>query len=250
LKELDEFSVSLLDFRVSQPYPPPFGIVTKMASLPIAALLQLALSHAPQVAPETIAAFAQAESRMNPYALYDNTTRVSYAPKTASEASAMAASLMAQGHSIDTGLMQINSANFGLTGINPVTAFDPAQSIRAAGLILTEAYQRCAERGLGANPLRCMASIYNTGNHKRGEANGYVNRIYQAADFLVPAIREAVGDRPAPKTPPAQSPATPPHGCGPPPPTWDGWATSAYRLCVTRSTIHPETRQNDLEQTE
>jgi type IV secretion system protein VirB1 len=219
-----------------------------MASLPLSVVLQLAALHAPQVAPETIVTFAQAESRLNHYAIFDNTSRISHAPKTAAEASALAQSLMTQGHSIDAGLMQINSRNFLRVGLDPVTAFDPAHSIRAGAVILTEAYQRCTEGGLTADPLRCMASIYNTGRPTAGETNGYVARIYQAAEMLVPAIREASRERPAPEVSPAQSPAAPPHGCGPPPPSWDGWAISSYRVCVTRSSMsHSETKSNEVD---
>lgn len=207
-----------------------------MALLPLAVVLQLAAAHAPQVAPETIAAFAQAESALNPYALYDNTARRSYAPRTAEDASVLAADLLSRGHSIDTGLMQINSRNFRLVGLNYVTAFDPAQSVRAAQIILREAYGRCAEQRLTGDPLRCMASIYNTGNHTRGERNGYVERIYKAAELLVPAIRKAVGGQ-APSTAPAQSPAASPHGCGPPPPSWDGFARTAHQRCITNSQL-------------
>jgi type IV secretion system protein VirB1 len=43
--------------------------------LPIAALTAMALSCAPAVAPETIAAIAEQESRGNPLAINDNATR-------------------------------------------------------------------------------------------------------------------------------------------------------------------------------
>ena len=210
-----------------------------MASLPLVAVLHLAMTHAPQVAPETIAAFAQVESAMNPYALYDNTERKSYRPTSAAEAAALAKSLLEKGHSVDTGLMQVNSANFGWVGLDHVTAFDPARSVGAGAEILKEAYLRCTGQGLSADPLRCMASIYNTGNHRRGEANGYVAKIYKAADMLVPAIREAATGAAAPPSTPAQSQAAPPHGCGPPPPSWDGWATTAHRRCIRKSQANP-----------
>ena len=203
-----------------------------MASLPLVSVLHLAMAQAPQVAPETIATFAQVESGMNPYALFDNTTRKSYQPNSALEAAALAKDLLEKGHSIDTGLMQINSANFRWVGLNHVTAFDPERSVKAGAMVLAEAYQRCTGQGLSADPLRCMASIYNTGNHRRGEINGYVAKIYKAADTLVPAIREAIKGKPAQPTAPAQSQAAPPHGCGPPPPRWDGWATADHQRCI------------------
>lgn len=208
-----------------------------MASLPLVAVLHLAMAHAPTVAPETIATFAQVESGLNPYALYDNTARKSYQPTSSLEAAALAKSLLEKGHSIDTGLMQINSANFGWVGLNHITAFDPKRSIEAGAEILKEAYLRCVDQGLSADPLRCMASIYNTGNHRRGEANGYVAKIYKAADTLVPAIRHAIQGKISPPSASAQSQAVPPHACGPPPPRWDGWAVSDHQRCIRNSQV-------------
>lgn len=214
-----------------------------MTSLPLAVVLQLAVAHAPSVAPETIAAFAKAESRLNPFAIYDNTARKSYAAASAQEATAIARSLLDRGHSIDTGLMQINSANFGRTGLDADTAFDPAHSVRAGAQILVDAYQWCRERQPAAEPLRCMASVYNTGRATAGERNGYVGKVFAAADHLVPAIRQAVPEKPAA----AAEPASPivPHACGPPPPAWDGWAVSSYRVCITRASITPPEKNSD-----
>jgi type IV secretion system protein VirB1 len=215
-----------------------------MTSLPLAVVVQLAVAHAPQVAPETVAAFAQAESALQPYAIYDNTARKSYAPSSAEEAAALARTLLTRGHSIDTGLMQINSANFGRTGLTADTAFDPAQSVRAGGQILVDAFQWCQERQPSSDPLRCMASVYNTGRPTAGERNGYVGRVYAAAEYVVPAIRQAV---PEISTPEPAAPVTP-HACGPPPPAWDGWAVSAYRLCVNRASItHREPKSDEVQ---
>ena len=206
-----------------------------MASLPMTIVLQLAIAHAPQVAPETITAFAQAESRLNPFTIYDNTTRKSFAAATIQEAAALARSLLDRGHSIDAGLMQINSANFIRTGLTADTAFDPARSIQAGAQILVNAYQWCQERQPSANPLRCMASVYNTGKAQAGERNGYVARIWEAADYVVPAIRQASPVAP----PPAPEPNAPiiPNTCGPPPPAWDGMAVSDYRRCLYRAQL-------------
>ena len=54
-------------------------------SLPL--FLQLAAANAPAVAPETLAAFAQHESRLDPNAIHDNTTGLSFHPETADVAS-------------------------------------------------------------------------------------------------------------------------------------------------------------------
>jgi hypothetical protein len=96
--------------------------------------LQLALLHAPQVAPETVIAFGQAESRLNPLAIHDNEIRRSYAPASASEAVTLAHLLLADGGTVDLGLMQINSANLSRTGLTAASAFDPAEPVRVGGL--------------------------------------------------------------------------------------------------------------------
>jgi type IV secretion system protein VirB1 len=194
-----------------------------MTSLSIALILQLAATHAPLVAPETVLAFAQAESGMNPLAIHDNDSRRSYAPNSISDAVTLAERLLSFGHSIDLGLLQISHRNLVRTGLTIENAFDPAESVRAGGLILVDAYQRCD----GApDRLRCMASIYNTGHPVRGIRNGYAARVWTAADQIVPAIKK-FGHSP--------SPPPPPNSCGQPPPSWDGYAVAAYELCQRRS---------------
>ena len=132
-------------------------------ALPV--FLQLAGVYASSVAPETLASFAQYESRLNPNAIHDNSTGQIFLPETAAAAADLAVSLLGQGHSLDLGIMQVNSANLPRVGLTVSTAFDPGQSIRAGAAILVEAYQRCRHDGaVDEQPaLRCAASIYNTG---------------------------------------------------------------------------------------
>ena len=162
-----------------------------LITLPL--FLQLAATAAPAVAPETLAAFAQYESGLNSTALHDNTTGLTFKPATVEAASALAFSLLAQGHSLDLGVMQVNSANLPLVGLTVSTAFDPAQSIRAGAQILTAAFQQCRRRGLVEEQaaLRCAASIYNTGSEQNGILNGYQAKVWRAAALIVPAIRTA-----------------------------------------------------------
>jgi type IV secretion system protein VirB1 len=190
----------------------------------------LAAQYAPAVAPETVAAFAKAESSLDPLAVHDNTTGRSHAPATVSDAVALATSLLRQGHSVDLGLLQINDANLGKTGLTVATAFVPSQSIRAGAQIMVAAYRQCQPGRSEPDALRCMASIYNTGREQAGILNGYVARVWKAADLIVPAIREA-GTRPAMAAEPsARDP--PSDACGPKPPSWDGWAVASYRRCL------------------
>ena len=169
-------------------------------SLALPLFLQLAASFAPWTAPGTLAAFAEAESRLEPFAIGDNTTRQSYQPATAAAAAALATSLLAQGHSLDLGIMQINSANLSRVGLTVAMAFDPGQSIRAGAVILADAYQRCRRNGTVEEQLalRCAASVYNTGREQAGIANGYQARVWRVAAQLVPAIQSAASAAPLP----------------------------------------------------
>ena len=87
--------------------------------------------------------------------------------------------IVAQHHSVDLGLMQVNSANLGQRSACP----SPTRStlvalIEAGGRVLSEAYQRA---------LRGALSAYNTGDPQRGISNGYVSRVERVA-LSVPSI--------------------------------------------------------------
>ena len=107
--------------------------------LPLSLFLQLATAEASSVAPITLAAFAQNESGLNPNAVHDNTTGLSTYPETATAAIALATFLLREGHSLDLGIMQVNSANLARTGLTVATAFEPGQSMRAGAMILVAA---------------------------------------------------------------------------------------------------------------
>ena len=175
--------------------------------------LQLVGSNAPFVAPSTMASFAQHESGMNPNAIYDNTTGQGYRPGTAAAAIAIAAPLLDQGHSLDLGIMQINSANMARTGLTVVTAFDPGQSIRAGGQIIAAAYEQCLHGKVAPTPaeqqaaLRCTASVYNTGREQAGILNGYQAKVWRVATQLVPAIQTARAEGIEPPLSPAAAAA-------------------------------------------
>jgi type IV secretion system protein VirB1 len=206
----------------------PVGSLMPVLALPL--VLALAAAHAPSVAPETLLAFAQAESALDALAVHDNTTGRSHAPATAAEAVALATALLRQGHSVDLGLLQINDANLSRTGLTVATAFEPGANIRAGAQIMTAAYRQCQPGRDEPDALRCMASVYNTGREQAGLLNGYVARVWRAADVVVPAIRKAAEPATASAAPP------PPDPCGPPPPSWDGWATAGYDRCQRRET--------------
>jgi type IV secretion system protein VirB1 len=152
--------------------------LTGLAALTLAAACQSAVD------PVTMVGIASHESRLEPFAIHDNTDRRSFAPQTRPEAARLAHSLIAAGHSVDIGLTQINASNFGWLGLTVETALDPCRDIAAGASVLT-AYSR-----------------YNTGNPSTGVANGYALKVSAA----VGVARASV---PIPPTERAPAPGAP-----------------------------------------
>lgn len=168
--------------------------------LTLAAFLHLATACDPVDAPSTLASVATVESRLNPLAIHDNITGSSYSPTSRSEAERIAMDLIvAQRHSVDLGLMQINSANLPRAGLSISDAFDACHSVVAGASILKAGYR---------SALRAAISRYNTGDALRGIANGYVGRVEAAAANLpaiqVASLAEPVTTRPVEPPVPAQ----------------------------------------------
>jgi type IV secretion system protein VirB1 len=164
----------------------------------LATFTSLAKSCGPQVAPLTLAALAKTESGFDMLVIRDNTSHRSYRYSFKSEAARAAESLIARGHSIDVGLMQINSANLRRLRMTARDALDACRSISAAAAILYRnyAYVR-GSRGEQAALLSAI-SMYNTGSVVRGFRNGYVRRVQLAAGRLTPVadlvVKAAVRD--------------------------------------------------------
>jgi type IV secretion system protein VirB1 len=127
--------------------------------LPLTVFAHMALTCAPGVAPDTLAAVAKTESGFDALAINDNNEHRSYHPQTTDDAIALGRRLIEAGHSVDLGLLQINNRNFRWLGLTVANAFDPCRSIAAGAAVLT-AYSR-----------------YNTGSPTAGFANGYVERV-------------------------------------------------------------------------
>lgn len=190
----------------------------------LALFAQLAASCAPHVAVETLAAVARTESGFDAFAIHDNSTGRSSKPGTREEAIALATELIvADRHSVDLGLMQINAANLPRLGLTIADAFDPCRSLAGADRVLVDGYAAPGPGGDEQAALRQALSRYNTGDPARGVANGYVGRVQAAAEVVVPAIRlqgeGAVGEGNPPPLGggvPIQVQPLPP-----PPPSWD-----------------------------
>lgn len=156
----------------------------------------LAQACAPSVHPDTLAAIIRTESQFHPFAIGINGNKpLAHQPKTAQEAATLAKTLMAQGHSIDLGLGQINSANLARLGLSVEDAFDPCANLAASSLILVQNYLRASKQTHTPQmALRQSLSAYNTGNFEKGFENGYVTKVLDnhqklnARQYTVPAI--------------------------------------------------------------
>jgi len=158
-----------------------------MTTLLLAGLLTLAplcATCGSDVHPATIQAIIEVESGGNPLAILDNATGKSYKPKDRTQAIRIAADLLAQGHSLDMGLMQINSQHLKKRKIDYRQLFDPCINIRAGTKILAEFYSIHTRNHPQDPPdliLLKSLSSYNTGTPYRGSK--YVSKILRKAKY-------------------------------------------------------------------
>lgn len=174
-------------------------------AMSLSVVLALAEACAPAVAPETLLSVVQVESRFDPLAIGVNgKPRVAVSAATPQEAAVKASALIAAGRSVDLGLAQINSKNLGWLGLSVADAFDPCRNLAAASKVLQAGYEPSAKP---QPALRRALSRYNTGDARRGFANGYVAKVERAAAEVVPAIQTAPVARPEATEPPPPAPA-------------------------------------------
>jgi type IV secretion system protein VirB1 len=188
---------------------------------------QLALRCGPSVAPSTLASVARIESQLQPFAINDNTTGTRGVPTTRDVAVQIASKLVEAGHSVDLGIMQINSRNFAALGLTVATAFDPCKSVAAAAIILAGNYTGGKTHDEQQSALRIALSKYNTGDAQRGFTNGYVHHVELAARGVVPALdvsapAAAIDGQKRPAAT-AAAPVDPDA-----PPSWDVWSSFDY----------------------
>ena len=170
--------------------------------LEFAAVLALAQRCAPSVAPETMLSIVQVESHNNPLAINVNGAADPAPARTAEQAIRTAEALIRQGRSVDLGLGQINSKNLDWLGMTVADAFDPCRNLAGAAKVLEAGYLSAARQAPQQQALRMAFSAYNTGDHRRGFANGYVAKVEAAASRVVPALGGV-----SPTPPPAPTPA-------------------------------------------
>ncbi|NVN91827.1 MAG: lytic transglycosylase domain-containing protein [Desulfuromonadales bacterium] len=133
----------------------------------------------PAVSPATTQAIIKVESGGKPYVINDNTTRKSFSPTSKTEAIHIASELLSQGHSLDLGIMQINSTHLQKMNLTLDELFDPCRNINIGTNLLAEAYRRNNNGESGSTVLFKALSAYNTGSAWRGP--DYINRILKAA---------------------------------------------------------------------
>lgn len=214
-------------------------------ALPAAVIMGLATQCAPGVAPATIAAIVQTESRGFELAIGVNGVSRQPAPATSlAEAVQTARYYVGKGYSVDLGLGQINSRNMKALGLTWENVFDPCTNIAAAGAVLAGNYHRVSAGLHPQRALRIALSMYNTGSQSRGFSNGYVGKVVGNAGFSdgIQPVSVRLAALPVDSGKPASAnaqlvelvaentsaegprQAAPP----PPPPSWDVFATAAY----------------------
>jgi type IV secretion system protein VirB1 len=151
------------------------------------------LACAANIAPVTLEAVIEVESRGDALALHVNGQATQpHRPADAREAAELARNYIAQGYSVDLGLMQVNSRNLPALGYTVEEVLnDPCTNIRAGAAVLTADYAAAVRaHGEGQAALQAALSAYNTGDFNRGFANGYVARYY--APGGIPGLTEEV----------------------------------------------------------
>lgn len=158
----------------------------------LAELAALALACAPNIHPVTLDALIRHESGARQYAIGVNRKgkALPQQPHDLEAASQAAEKLIAEGIDFDAGLGQINVRNWDWLGLSSTTVFDPCRNLAAAQTVLSDCYARALHHHLDQQQaLRAALSCYNTGNFRRGFANGYVGKVLAQAGIRVPALK-------------------------------------------------------------
>lgn len=159
-----------------------------MSAIALAAFLQLATACGQPSPPQMLAGIAKQESGFQPYAIHDDTTSRSLYPESADAAVAAASALIAAGHNVGLGLMQVEQFNLPKLGMTVADAFDPCRNIRAGAEILRRNY-------------RVALSMYNTGRVSP-VGLAYAQRVERAAGSLdAPAPAPSAQADPPPSSP-------------------------------------------------
>jgi type IV secretion system protein VirB1 len=145
------------------------------------------------VHPDTLNAIIKVESNYNELAINDNSTGRSHHPRSKEEAIDLTKYLYSAGHSLDVGLMQINSLHFNRPGIDYTMLFDPCYNVSVGAKILKSFYRDHSLKTPADEPettlLKALSS-YNTGSPYKGKK--YVGKILKVVGAIdqIPIIEE------------------------------------------------------------
>jgi type IV secretion system protein VirB1 len=156
---------------------------------------------APDVHPKTLAAIVRTESNAKAYVISDDgpiglpwsqrkSMIRSFDPATKDDAVNLVDQLNAQNHMVGIGLTQINSRHLKRMGASVQAALDPCINLRLGAKILVEFYLDAKKRITDPDKaLLAAISAYNTGSFENGFGNGYVQKVVNASQHIVPEIR-------------------------------------------------------------
>lgn len=153
------------------------------------AILSLIPLCAPDVHPNTVAQIIRVESGGNPLAINVNGAKVRLKANNTKEAAQLTRQYIQKGHTVDVGLMQINSVNFASLGYknNIEKLFEPCANIAAGATILKNFYSNSKNAHKDPSAaLRGAVSAYNTGSFSKGIKNGYVKKVYSGKQTQQP----------------------------------------------------------------
>jgi type IV secretion system protein VirB1 len=112
-----------------------------VSALSVAAAMALAAQCVPPSTAALMVGIAEHESGLVPTAIHDNISGRSYFPDTTEQAVVIARSLISIGHaSLDLGIAQVTTGNFGWTGLTVESAFNPCRSFAAGSAVLLARY--------------------------------------------------------------------------------------------------------------
>lgn len=145
----------------------------------------LILSCAPNVAPATMQAIIKVESRGNPNAIGLNKGyKLKTQPKNSDQAKQWADYLEKNNYNFDVGLAQLNIRNIKRFGYKASDVLDPCLNVKLSARILTANYKSAKQGNISSDAaLKKAISAYNTGNFSSGFSNGYVGKVYAAANI-------------------------------------------------------------------
>ncbi len=172
--------------------------------LSVSEFVTLAARCAPEVPVATLEAVAKTESGLDPLALHDNTTGVNDKADNLQAALAEGEAWIDRGNSVDVGLMQINSANFGALGLTTRSALAPCASMAGGATILQAAYAGGETTADQQAALLMALSRYHTGSPLKGILDGYARTVMAHAytgELPAPTAQNKAANAPVPAYP-------------------------------------------------